>query len=491
MAEYEGPAAAYNPGDNADLIRFNQDIAPTTDEQKTWTFYNYLSLWIGLAHNIPTYLMAGGFIALGLSWWQAILTVLVGNLIVLIPILLNSHPGTKYGIPFPVYARASFGVVGAGIPALLRALVAAGWFGIETAIGGQAIQTFLLVLIPSWSRISNAFTFVGMNFGGWVGFMIFWFLNIWIIFHGIQAVRRFEAWAGPAVLALGLGLLIWAYTAAHGFGPIIAQPAKVHGAALWAVIIPSLTGVVGFWATLSLNIPDFTRFAKSQKAQSWGQTLGLPATMTIFSAIGVLVTSATVVVFHHAISDPVVLLGHFHNPLVLLISMAAVVVATLSVNVAANIVSPAYDFIQLFPKHLNFRRGGVLTGILGIVMVPWLLISNPHIYIFSWLDVYSGFLGPVAAILIADYWILRRQTLAVLELYQRGGGYFYGRGYNVYALWALGAGIVVSLIGRVVPMLAWLFNYSWFVGFAVAFVVYLILMRFAPVPSQTSQAPSI
>ncbi|MCL4493592.1 MAG: NCS1 family nucleobase:cation symporter-1 [Firmicutes bacterium] len=473
------------------MIRFNQDIAPTTDEQKTWTFYNYLSLWIGLAHNIPTYLMAGGFIALGLSWWQAILTVLVGNLIVLVPILLNSHPGTKYGIPFPVYARASFGVVGAGIPALLRALVAAGWFGIETAIGGQAIQTFLLVLIPSWSRISNAFTFVGMNFGGWVGFMIFWFLNIWIIFHGIQAVRRFEAWAGPAVLALGLGLLIWAYTAAHGFGPIIAQPAKVHGAALWAVIIPSLTGVVGFWATLSLNIPDFTRFAKSQKAQSWGQTLGLPATMTIFSAIGVLVTSATVVVFHHAISDPVVLLGHFHNPLVLLISMAAVVVATLSVNVAANIVSPAYDFIQLFPKHLNFRRGGVLTGILGIVMVPWLLISNPHIYIFSWLDVYSGFLGPVAAILIADYWVFRRRTLEVLQLYERTGQYFYTRGYNVLAVWALLAGIVVSLIGRVVPSLAWLFDYSWFVGFAVAFAVYLILMGRRTAVSQPSQAPSL
>ena len=477
MPEYDGPAKTpYNPVDNADLIRFNQDIAPTTGPQKTWTFYNYLSLWIGLAHNIPTYLMAGGFIALGLNWWQAILTVLVGNLIVLIPILLNSHPGTKYGIPFPVYARASFGVVGASIPALLRALVAAGWFGIETAIGGQAIQTFFLVLIPQWGRISNAFTFVGMNFGGWIGFMIFWFLNIWIIFHGIQAVRRFEAWAGPSVLALGIGLLIWAYTAAHGFGPIISQPATVNGAALWAVIIPSLTGVVGFWATLSLNIPDFTRFAKSQKAQSWGQILGLPATMTIFSAIGVLVTSATVVVFHHSISDPVLLLGHFHNPFLLLISMAAVVVATLSVNVAANIVSQAYDFIQLFPKHLNFRTGGVLTGILGIIMVPWLLISNPHIYIFSWLDVYSGFLGPVAAILIADYWVLRRRTLVVLELYQRTGGYYYAHGYNFKAIWALLAGIVVSLIGKVVPMLAWLFHYSWFVGFAVAFIVYLSLM---------------
>lgn len=462
---------------DGDLVRYHPDIAPALDSERTWTLYNYLSLWIGMAHNIPTYLMAGGFIALGLNWWQAILTVLVGNLIVLVPILLNSHPGTKYGIPFPVFARASFGVLGAGLPALLRALVAAGWFGIETAIGGQAIQTFLLILIPGWSHFSSLFTFIGMNLGGWIGFMLFWVLNIWIIFHGINAVKRFEAWAGPLVLALGIGLLIWAYTAAHGFGPMLSQPARVHGAALWAVEIPSLTSVVAFWSTLSLNIPDFTRFAKSQKAQAWGQALGLPTTMTIFSGIGVLVTSATIVVFHHAIADPVTLLGQFHNVALLIISLGAVVIATLSVNVAANVVSPAYDFIQLFPKHLNFKTAGLLTGILAIVMCPWLLISNPHIYIFSWLDVYSGFLGPIAAILIADYWVFRHQTLRVVELYQQSGQYFYGTGYNGLAVWSLVAGIVVSLIGKVVPALAWLFNYSWFVGFVVSFVVYVILMR--------------
>lgn len=463
--------------ENPDIVRFNQDIAPTNESQKNWSLYNYLSLWIGLSHNIPTYLMAGGFVALGMNWWEAILTVLVGNLIVLIPILLNSHPGTKYGIPFPVFARASFGVVGASLPALLRALVAAGWFGIETAIGGSAIQTFLLILIPGWAHFSDTFTFVGMNLGSWIGFMLFWALNIWIIFHGIEAVRRFEAWAGPSVLALGIGLLIWAVAAAHGFGPMLHQPARVHGAALWAVFIPSLTSVVGFWATLSLNIPDFTRFAKSQKAQAWGQALGLPTTMTIFSAIGVLVTSATIVVFHHAISDPVILLGHFHNIFLLIVSMVAIVVATLSVNVAGNVVSPAYDFIQLFPKHMTFGKGGLLTGILAIVMCPWRLISNPHIYIYSWLDIYAGFLGPIAAILIADYWVFRRQTLAVVELYEKSGRYFYGRGYNSLAVWALVAGIVVSLIGKVAPPVAWLFNYSWFVGFVVSFLVYLILMR--------------
>lgn len=475
-----------------DIARYNQDIAPTELSQRNWTLYNYLSLWIGMAHNIPTYLMAGGFITLGLSWWEAILTVLVGNLILLVPILLNSQPGTKYGIPFPVFARASFGVVGAGLPALLRALVAAGWFGIETAIGGQAIQTFLLILIPGWVHFSAAFTFVGMNLGGWISFMIFWFLNMWIIYHGIEAVRKFEAWAGPLVLVLGVGLLIWAYVAAHGFGPMLAQPAKIHGAAFWGVEIPALTSVVGFWATLSLNIPDFTRFAKNQKAQIWGQILGLPTTMTVFSGIGVLVTSATIVVFHQAIADPVTLLGHFHNVWILMISLGAVVVATLSVNVAANVVSPAYDFIQLFPKHLNFKRGGLITGILGIVMVPWLLISNPHIYIFSWLNVYSGFLGPVAGILIADYWVFRQQTLMVMELYEKSGRYFYKNGYNSLAVWALAAGVVVSLVGKVVPAFSWLFNYSWFVGFAVSFVVYVLMMRqrYASSSDEASSIPS-
>ncbi|AEW05778.1 NCS1 nucleoside transporter family [Sulfobacillus acidophilus DSM 10332] len=460
----------------------NRDLLPTTSSQRQWTLYNYLTLWIGMAHNVSTYMMAGGFIALGLSWWEAILTVLVGTLIVLVPILLNSHAGTQYGIPFPVYARASFGGVGAGVPALLRALVAAGWFGINAAIGGQAVQMFLSMLIPGWAHLSTAFTFVGLDFGGWVSFLLFWFLNIWIIYHGIDAVRRFEAWAGPLVLLLGIGLLLWAYNAAHGFGPMLHQPAKVHGAALWAVEIPALTSVVGNWATLSLNIPDFTRFAKSQKAQIWGQTLGLPTTMTVFSAIGVLVTSATIVVFHQAIADPVTLLGHFHNVLLLLISLGAVVVATLSVNVAANVVSPAYDFIQLFPKHLNFSRAGLLTGILGIVMVPWLLISNPHIYIFSWLNVYGGFLGPIAGILIADYWVFRKTTLAVVELYAKGGRYYYANGYNWRAIAALAGGVVIALIGKVVPALAWLFNYSWFVGFIVAFIVYLGLMQTAESP---------
>ncbi|MCY0880542.1 MAG: NCS1 family nucleobase:cation symporter-1, partial [Firmicutes bacterium] len=443
-----------------------------------WTFYNYLTLWIGMAHNIPTYMMAGGFIALGMSWWEALLTVFLGNMIVLVPILLNAVPGTMYGIPFPVYARASFGIRGANVPALLRALVAAGWFGIESAIGGSAMQMFLLKLIPWWGSFSRSGSFLGQNVGQWITFMLFWSFNIWVIFHGMRAVKRFEAWAGPLVLALGVGLLIWAYTAAHGFGPLLHEAGTLKTpAAFFAVFIPSLTGVVGFWSTLSLNIPDFSRFSRSQRDQLWGQTVGLPTTMVAFSGIGVLVTSASIVIFGHAISDPINLLGHFNNPWVIIVSLVAIVVATLSVNIAANVVSPAYDFIQLFPRHLNFPKAGLLTGILGIVMLPWLLLSNPHVYIFDWLDIYSGFLGPIAAILIADFWLVRKKHLNVDALYADHAQYWYHKGYNPKALIALAAGIGIALVGTVVPSLHWLYSYSWFVGFGLSFIVYGFLMR--------------
>lgn len=452
---------------------YNQDLAPTRIAQRKWTTFNYATLWIGMAHNIPTYLMAGSFIALGMSWWVAVLTVLLGNLIVLIPILLNSHPGTKYGIPFPVLCRASFGVFGANIPAMLRAIVAAGWFGIESFIGGQALNAMIGTVIPGFPHLLGDAGFVGMSVSMWITFLAFWGLNIWIIYHGMEAIRRFEVWAGPLVLLLAIGLLIWAVSAAHGLGPILNQPGK-SGAG--AVFIPSLVGVIAFWSTLSLNIPDFTRFARSQRDQWVGQTVALPTTMAIFSGFGVLITSASMVVYGSAIWNPVLLVGHFHNGFLEFIGLAAIVLATLSVNVAANVVSPSYDVCNLFPRRLRFEHGGLITGIAAILMVPWKLMSDPHIYVFDWLGIYGGALGPIAAILIADYWVFRRRTLGLKDLYEAQGLYRYTGGFNWNAIVALAVGIFVALIGNVVPALAVLATYSWFVGFIVSFVLYLGLM---------------
>ncbi|PYU89537.1 MAG: nitrate reductase [Acidobacteria bacterium] len=447
---------------------FNKDLAPTSAEQRTWSAYHFMALWVGMSVCIPTYMLASGLVAGGMNWWQAILTIFLGNVIVLIPMVLNAHAGAKYGIPFPVLARASFGTLGSNIPALLRALVACGWFGIQTWIGGQAIHAMLSVLWPAWGA---------SRFGPWTSFAIFWLINIAVIIRGIESIKFLEAWSAPFMILVGLVLLAWAVRAAQGFGPIMRQPSKFQSSAeFFKFFVPALTGMVGFWATLALNIPDFTRYARNQKAQILGQTLGLPITMTLYSFIGIVVTSASAVVFGEPIWDPVVLLAKFKNPWVTLISMLALLIATLTTNVAANVVSPANDFSNLWPTRISFKVGGLLTGVIGIAIMPWKLLSDYGAYIFGWLVGYSGFLGPVAGVLLSDYFLLRKRTIAVEDLYLRGGIYEYSKGYNGRAIWALFLGIGVALVGLLIPALRWLYDYAWFAGFFTSGALYYLLM---------------
>ena len=447
----------------------NDDIAPTKIRQRTWNTYHIAALWIGMSVCIPTYMLASGLIAGGMNWWQALFTITLGNVIVLIPMVLNAHAGTKYGIPFPVLARASFGTLGSNIPALLRAIVACGWFGIQTWIGGQAFNSMIILLLPQWAIF---------EWGPAIGFLIFWAMNVYFIIKGTESIKWLEAYAAPFLIVMGLGLLAWAYVTIGSFGPMFSQPSKFATAAeFWQFFVPSLTGMVGFWATLSLNIPDFTRYARSQRDQMIGQALGLPPTMALFSFIGVAVTSATVVIFGEAIWDPVVLLSKFQNPLVILLALVSLCVATLTTNIAANVVSPANDFSNLLPKAISFKTGGLITAVLGIVMMPWKLLSDYGTYIFGWLVGYSSFLGPIAGVLIADYFLIRRQTLNVPDLYVRGGVYEFTGGVNLKAVTALAAGVAVALIGLIVPSLRLLYDYAWFVGFGVAFLLYSIMMK--------------
>jgi len=447
----------------------NPDISPTKVSQRSWGTYNIAALWIGMSVCIPTYMLASGLIAGGMNWWQAMLTIALGNIIVLIPMILNAHAGTKYGIPFPVLSRASFGTKGSNVPALLRAIVACGWFGIQTWIGGQAFNSLIILILPGWAVFS---------FGPAIGFLIFWGLNVYFIVKGIDSIKWLEAFGAPFLLLVGLGLLIWAYVNADGFGPILSQPSTFTSAGeFWKFFIPSLTGMVGFWATLSLNIPDFTRFAKSQKSQMLGQAFGLPPSMIVFSFIGIAVTSATVIIYGEAIWDPVALLSKFNNPAVVVISLLSLMIATLTTNIAANVVSPANDFANLSPKHINFVKGGLITAFMGIVMMPWKLLSDYSSYIFGWLIGYSSFLGPIAGILICDYFILRKRILASKDLYDPAGIYKYKNGFNIKAVSALLAGVIIALIGLVIPEVGFLYDYAWFVGFAVSFVVYWIIMK--------------
>ncbi|MEA2599381.1 MAG: nucleobase:cation symporter, family [Acidobacteriota bacterium] len=465
-----------SPGDlyelrepSSDRRLWNKDLAPTRIEQRTWTTYNMASLWVGLSVCIPTYMMAAGLVEGGMSWSQAMLTILLGNLIVLVPMVLIAHSGTRFGIPFPVLARASFGTRGANVPAILRGLVACGWFGIQTWIGGQAIHTMLRTAFPAWERVPG---------GTWIAFFAFWLWNMYIVVRGSNAIKRLEAWAAPFLIVAGLALLAWAAWRAHGLGPILAQPSKFRTTRdFLAFFVPSLTAMVGFWATLALNIPDLSRYAKDQRAQIRGQLYGLPTTMTLFSFIGVAVTSASVLIFGKAIWDPVVLLSRLGNPFVILISLFALLIATITTNVAANVVGPANDFANLWPSRITFAIGGVLTGILGIVIMPWRLLSDYGTYIFGWLVGYSSFLGPIAGIFIADYWLIRKANLSLPDLYRSDG--IYGR-WNWKAIVSLVAGVAAALIGLIVPGLRILYDYAWFVGFGVAFVLYWVLMRGTP-----------
>jgi NCS1 family nucleobase:cation symporter-1 len=447
---------------------YNEDLAPIPFSRRTWGTYNYAALWVAMSVCIPTYMLASGLIAGGMSWWQAIGTILLGNLIVLVPMLLNAHAGAKYGIPFPVFVRASFGVKGANIPAVLRALVACGWFGIQTWIGGGAIYSMLKILWPAAGAWPGSL---------WVCFFAFWLVNMAVIWRGIETIKVLEGIGAPFMLCVGLLLLFWITGKAGGLGPVLSAPSKFQSTgAFMKFFIPSLTGMVGFWATVALNIPDFTRYAKSQRAQMVGQALGLPAAMTLYSFIGVAVTSASVVLFGEAIWDPVALLGRFHQPVVASVALVALLVATLNTNVAANVVSPSNDFSNLNPKRISFRTGGMITGVVGILMMPWKLMGDFSAYIFGWLVGYSGLLGPVAGVMIADYFIVRRENLLVDDLYRRGGEYEYSSGFNFKAIVALVCGVAIALIGLAVPELRWLYDYAWFVGFFTAGAVYTALM---------------
>lgn len=461
----------------------NADLAPTPPEARTWTMKHFAALWVGMAVCIPTYTMAAGLIDQGMSWGEALFCVGLGNVIVLGPMLLNAHAGTRYGIPFPVFARASFGVLGANVPAVLRALVACGWFGIQTWLGGQALWQLLLAIAPSLQGPLSSEAMkaaIGIHPGELLGFAVFWAVTLHFIVKGTESIKFLELYAAPFLIAVGLALLAWAYVKADGFGPILSQPSKLTApGAFMAAFIPGLTAMVGFWATLSLNIPDFTRYARSQKDQMVGQALGLPGTMVLFSFIGVAVTSATPIIFGEVVWDPVKLLGRVGGPLVTLIAMLALSIATLSTNLAANVVSPANDFSNLVPSKISYKMGGIITAVVGALMFPWKLIESSGGYIFTWLIGYSALLGPIGGIMVADYFLVRRRELVVEDLYRRGGQYEFSAGINWKAMLALAIGVAVNVPGflaEAVPGLKesvpgffrTLYTYAWFVGFLLS-----------------------
>ncbi len=463
---------------------FNHELAPVPIEQRTWTTYNFFALWMGMAHNIPSYTLAASLIALGMDWVQAFLTITLGNLIVLVPMLLNSHAGTKYGIPFPVFARAFYGIRGANLVALLRAFIACAWFGIQTWVGGKALHVIIGRLAgDGWSKASQV---GGQPWTLWLCFFGFWVVQMLIIWRGMDAIRRFENWTAPLVSVGFLILLGYVLVKAGGFGPILDSSSKLGwGPDFWKVFFPALMGMIAFWSTLSLNMPDFTRFGGSQKKQVTGQILGLPTTMSFIAIVAILTTSGAQAIYGEAIWDPADLASRFDNTFLVLVALMSLVLATISANLAANVVSPSYDFSNAFPKRITFAVGGLITGVIGILIQPWRLISDPSIYIFAWLGFYGGLLASVAGVFVAGYWVIKKTRLELQDLYLDGhGAYWFNGGWNWRAVVATLVGSVLSVGGAyggpfpadgLIPFLKPLYDYNWVIGFAAGFLVFLAL----------------
>jgi NCS1 family nucleobase:cation symporter-1 len=470
---------------------WNPDLAPTTEAQRTWRWYHFAALWVGMVMCIPAYTLSASLIEAGMSGYQAVLTVFLANAIVLLPMLLIGHAGTRYGIPYAVLARASFGTMGARLPALMRAIVACGWYGIQTWFGGSMIYTLLGVMIGHEIG-GDKLPGLGINAAQLACFLAFWTIQFYYIVHGMDSIRKLETYTAPLKIAICFVLLGWVYNRAGGFGPLLDQPSQfIEGGKkagqFWSVFWPSLTAMVGFWATLALNIPDFTRFAKTQRDQIIGQTIGLPVPMGLLAMLAVIVTSATVVLYGKAIWDPVDLASRMTGAAVL-IALIVLLIDTVSVNLAANLVGPAYDFSALAPKQISYRTGGYITAGIALVMMPWKILETTQGYIFTWLIGYSALLGPIAGILIIDYYFIRKTELDVAQLYRHDGIYSYGNGWNIAAIVAFAAGVLPNIPGflnaafpasfpSVGESFKTIYTYAWFVGVAISALVYGAMMK--------------
>ena len=470
---------------------YNADLAPTTAAQRTWRWYHFAALWVGMVMCIPSYTLAAGLIDQGMSPWQAVVTVLLGNAIVLVPMLLIGHAGAKHGIPYAVLVRSSFGTVGARLPALLRAVVACGWYGIQTWFGGLAIYTLLNILTGN-ALLGDNLPALGINPGQLACFLAFWVMQLYFVLHGTDSIRWLETISAPIKIVMCFVLVWWALSNAGGFGTMMHMPSQFEDGGkkagqFWVVFWPSLTAMVGFWATLALNIPDFTRFARSQRDQLIGQSIGLPLPMALLALMSVVVTSATVVIYSKAIWDPVDLSAKFTGVGVG-VALFILTLDTMCVNLAANLVGPAYDFASLAPKRISYRTGGLITACIALLAMPWKILASTQGYIFTWLVGYSALLGPVAGIMLVDYYFLRGTELDTQELFAERGEYAYRGGWNPAAVIALLLGVLPNLPGFLnaafpdafagVPALfKTLYSYAWFVGLAISAIVYAVLMR--------------
>ena len=465
---------------------YNQDLAPVPAARRDWSWVNMSTVWMGMVHNVVAYEAAAGLMALGLNAVQALAAVAVAYALLFLAMWFNARPGTRYGIPFCVLIRSSFGPRGAQLPVVIRGFCAIFWFAVQGYAGSLAIDAVLGTLIPAWTHLTTPI--LGMALKGWLAVALFWGLHAWIVSHGVHRIRNFELVAGPLVIVVGILATAWGLHVAHGPGPLFDQPSRLHGGHAWLTFAIGVTGMIGIWSTFAVNIPDLSRFVRSERDQVIGQLVGLPITAVVFTAMSVITTSATILKFGHPIWDPVALLLALHQPWVLLLGGGTIIIATLSVNVAANIMPAAYDLVNLMPARLNFRSASLLVLAIGLLFAPWLWFKDAD-SIFKVLGAIGGLLGPVTGIMLADFYLVRRQQLVVAELYSYTGRYRAYQGWNPAGIIAFLLGGTAALIGSVVPALATLGAFSWFIGISVGAVSYATLASFVPA-SQRAARPA-
>ncbi len=462
---------------NGDPSLSQQDLLPTAVSSRRWTWWNYSALWMGMVHNLYNFTWMGGLLLLGMSVWQAMTVAIVGNLIQTLLIGINGRVGARYGIPFPVWARSAFGIYGANIPALIRGLVAIGWFGVQSFLGATAINVLLSAAVGSWKDLGHT-SVLGAPLNLFIAMVIYWAINLLVINHGMETVRRFESWAGPMIFVVMVVLVIWAVSSAHGFGPMFAMHSKFStGVFLTEKFVPMVALYIsGSWATMVLNIPDLTRFARSNRGQFWGTMIGLPVATFVFYAMAGVIVSATEAIYGKVIWNPSDILMAIGIPALTIIGAILLGIATISVNIPANIVSPAYDLTNLFAKHLSFKKSAVIAIAISFVYMPWRLMQNPTV-LYGLLGNIGAVLGPVTGIIMADYLVIRQQRIDVHELYREFGRYRSKGGFNLVALITLAVVSGIIFLGEFDKSVGWLYNYSWFIGLIVGFFGYLLVIR--------------
>jgi nucleobase:cation symporter-1, NCS1 family len=448
----------------------NEDLAPA--QARNWGVYSLFAMWMSDVHSIGGYTFAAGLFFLGLSGWWVLTALVIGIVVVFALMNLSGYAGQKLGVPYPVLARVSFGVFGANLPALIRAAVAIAWYGIQTWLASRAVIVIGLQIWPSLERYTTN-SFFGESTLGWAAFLVMWALQLLLLRNGMETIRRFQDWAGPAVWVAMFALTLYILLQADWNVSLDLSDAKPEHGQVHA-FLAAIALVVAYFSTLLLNFCDFSRFAPSRRAVVVGNFWGLPVNFVAFSVVSVLVTAGTLVVYGEYVFDPVEVVGRIDNTLVLLLGAVTFAVATLGINVVANFVSPAYDLANVAPRHIDFKRGGLISALVALVITPWNLFNNPDIVNY-FLGGLGALLGPLFGIIMIDYFVLRKQQVSVADLFRERGPYYYRRGWNPIAVVSFVASATPAIILALVPAFDFWAPFSWFIGAALGAAVHYVL----------------